>query len=96
MFTPVERARIDALRHPTPHIAGRFAAKEAILKVLGTGWRGDIAWTDMEVTNDEAGAPHVSLSGACARVAAERGIVRILLSISHTTDQAMASALGVR
>ncbi len=95
MFTPAEQARMDALRHPIPHIAGRFAAKEAILKVLGTGWRGEIAWTDMEVTNDEAGAPHVGLSGACAEVARRRGIGRILLSISHTETHAMASALGV-
>ncbi|MCB9850334.1 MAG: holo-ACP synthase [Phycisphaerales bacterium] len=95
MFTPIERERIDRLREPIPHISGRFAAKEAILKVLGTGWRGQIAWTDMEITNDQYGAPHVALSGECARVAAERGIGSIILSISHTQDAAMASALGL-
>ncbi|MCB9866729.1 MAG: holo-ACP synthase [Phycisphaerales bacterium] len=96
MFTAAERERIDRLRNPVPHVSGRFAAKEAILKVLGTGWRGEIAWTDMEITNDALGAPHVALSGACAEVARKRGIVRILLSISHTETQAMASAIGVQ
>lgn len=95
MFSTRERERIDRLRDPVPHIAGRFAAKEAILKVLGTGWRGSIAWTDMEITNDPAGAPLVALSGECARIARQRGIERILLSISHTQTQAMASALGL-
>jgi len=96
MFTAAERERIDRLRDAVPHIAGRFAAKEAILKVLGTGWRGAIAWTDMEITNDVAGAPHVMLSGECARIAQGRGIAHVLLSISHTETHAMASALGVQ
>lgn len=95
VLTPTERARADRLKHPIPHIAGRFAAKEAILKVLGTGWRGQIAWTDMEITNDEFGAPQVSLTGECARVAEKLGIARVMLSISHTDTQAMASALGL-
>jgi len=96
MFTPAERERIDRFRDPVPHVAGRFAAKEAILKVLGTGWRGEIAWTDMEITNDAFGAPHASLSGECAKLARKRGIVKILLSISHTDTHALASALGVQ
>jgi holo-[acyl-carrier protein] synthase len=95
LFTPAERARIARYRDPIPHASGRFAAKEAILKVLGTGWRGRIAWTDMEITNDALGAPHVALTGACAEIAEQRGIARILLSISHTQSHAMASALGV-
>lgn len=95
VLTPAERAHAARLRNPVPHIAGRFAAKEAILKVLGTGWRGQIAWTDMEVANDEAGAPHVTLSGECARIAAALGIGRILLSISHTNAYATASAIGL-
>jgi holo-[acyl-carrier protein] synthase len=96
MFTPAERERIAGLRDPVPHIAGRFAAKEAILKVLGTGWRGAIAWTDMEITNDGYGAPQVALSGECANIARQRGISRMLLSISHTDAQALASAIGVQ
>jgi holo-[acyl-carrier protein] synthase len=96
MFTVAERERIGHFRDPVQHVSGRFAAKEAILKVLGTGWRGEIAWTDMEITNDGFGAPHVALSGECAKVARKRGIVTVLLSISHTQTHAMASAIGVQ
>ena len=96
ILTTGERARADRLRHPVPHIAGRFAAKEAILKLLGTGWRGQIAWTDIEITNDEHGAPHVALEGECARIAAQRGITTILLSISHAQEYATASAIGTK
>src|SRR5262245_61094906 len=53
------------------HLAGRFAAKEAVLKVLGTGWRGGIAWTDIEITNESSGQPRVNLTGECARIASE-------------------------
>jgi holo-[acyl-carrier protein] synthase len=95
ILTPVERTYAERLRNSTPHIAGRFAAKEAILKVLGTGWRGQIAWTDMEIVNDNAGAPHVTLSGECARIASGLGIGRVLLTISHTDAYATATAIGV-
>jgi len=78
-----------------PRLAGRFAAKEAILKVLGTGWRGQIAWRDMEVLNDAAGRPFVTLTGECQRVAGSLGITRILLSITHTENYAAATAIGV-
>ena len=80
---------------PIPHIAGRFAAKEAVLKVLGTGWRSGIAWTDIEITNDDMGAPLVQLSGMCEKVARDLGIDRVMLSISHTDTVATASALGL-
>ncbi|GJM26984.1 MAG: holo-[acyl-carrier-protein] synthase [Phycisphaerae bacterium] len=96
ILTPKERERADRLHSPIPHIAGRFAAKEAILKVLGTGWRGGIAWTDIEITNDEMGAPLAELSGMCAQVAKDLEIERIMLSISHTDTVATASALGLR
>jgi holo-[acyl-carrier protein] synthase len=75
--------------------AGRFAVKEAILKVLGTGWRGQIAWTDMEVLNAASGKPGVRLSGECARVAESLGSVEWHVSISHTETHAMGSAIGV-
>ncbi|HEY3244545.1 MAG TPA: holo-ACP synthase [Phycisphaerae bacterium] len=95
VLTPIEREQAARFANPVPHISGRFAAKEAILKVLGTGWRGKISWTDMEITNDRAGAPLVRLSGEAARVAAQRGIGQILLSITHTENYAAASALGL-
>ncbi len=78
------------------HLAGRFAAKEAILKVLGTGWREKIAWTDMEVVNLPGGQPQVTLTGEPVEICRKLGITKILLSISHTVHYAVASAIGVR
>lgn len=77
------------------HLAGRFAAKEAILKVLGTGWSNGIAWTDAEVVREASGKPTVRLHGRCAEVAAELGIASWHLSISHTGSYATASAIGL-
>jgi holo-[acyl-carrier protein] synthase len=77
------------------HLAGRFAAKEAVLKVLGTGWRGGIAWTDVEVVRDPSGQPRIVLGGECARIAGEIGICRWHLSISHIETHATASAIGL-
>ena len=78
------------------HLAGRFAAKEAVLKVLGTGWRGGIAWTDIEVLREMSGQPRVLLTGECLRIAGELGISRWHLSISHIETHATASAIGMR
>jgi holo-[acyl-carrier protein] synthase len=77
------------------HLAGRFAAKEAVLKVLGTGWSGGIAWTDVEVVREPSGKPAVRLHGQAASIAAGLGINTVLLSISHTATHATASAIGV-
>jgi len=76
------------------HFSGRFAAKEAVLKVLGTGWRGKIAWTDMEILNDASGKPVLRLCGECAAVAGALGIVVWHVSISHTEIHAVGSAIG--
>jgi holo-[acyl-carrier protein] synthase len=95
VLTEAERAYIAEKINPLPHVAGRFAAKEAILKVLGTGWRGPIAWTDIEIINDANGQPHVTLSGACRAIAEQRGMARILISITHTANYAAATAIGV-
>jgi holo-[acyl-carrier protein] synthase len=95
VFTPAERDYCCGKRRELEHLAGRFAAKEAVLKVLGTGWAGSISWQDVEVVNNEAGAPSVRLSGESARVADRLGIRRVLVSISHTGDWAAASAIGV-
>ena len=95
VFTPVEQAycRMNARRF-AEHLAGRFAAKEAVLKVLGTGWRGGIAWTDVEVVREDSGQPTLRLTGECARIAAELGITRWHISISHIETHATASAIG--
>jgi holo-[acyl-carrier protein] synthase len=78
------------------HLAGRFAAKEAVLKVLGTGWRGGIGWTDIEVVKEPSGQPRIRLTGECERIAREMGIGVWHLSISHIETHATASAIGAR
>ena len=94
ILTLSEQERAGQFKDPIPFIAGRFAAKEAILKMIGTGWRGGIAWTEMEILPDALGRPVVTLSGETARLAASLGIRRILLSITHTEHDAAASAIG--
>lgn len=95
VLTAAERERAERFASPIPHIAGRWAAKEAILKMIGTGWRGKIAWRDMEILPDALGQPIVTLTGETARIAGEKGITRVLLSITHTEHYAAASAIGV-
>lgn len=93
-FTKAEQAYCLDHRHAAVHLAGRFAAKEAIVKVFGTGLRGKMAWTDMEILNDHLGRPVLTLSGATAEMAAGMGIVEWHLSITHTENHATASAIG--
>lgn len=77
------------------YLAGRFAAKKAILKALGTEWNQDICWLDIEVQRLPTGEPSVVLHGKYQEIAAELGIAKWLLSISHTSSYAAASAIAV-
>lgn len=95
VLTAAEQERATHFADPIPHLAGRWAAKEAILKMIGTGWRGEIAWTDIEVLPNELGQPVVRLCGATGRRAEALGITNVLLSITHTREYAAASALGM-
>jgi holo-[acyl-carrier protein] synthase len=95
VFTPAELAYCLGRKRETEHLAGRFAAKEAVLKVLGTGWRNGIKWTDVEVVNEPSGEPRVRLYDECKRLADERGLAKVLISISHIDTHAIASAIGV-
>lgn len=95
IYTSSERDYCLACKQPLPRLAGRFAAKEAVLKVLGTGLRGGLEWTLIETLPDGYGKPIVTLQGAAAQLAAEQGIDTILMSISHSGDYAIASALGL-
>jgi holo-[acyl-carrier protein] synthase len=94
VFTRGELGLFEGAPDAHIHIAGRFAAKEAVLKVLGTGWGAGIHWRDVEVLADGVGTPVVQLHGKAGERARELGIGRILLSITHTHDLAMATALG--
>jgi holo-[acyl-carrier protein] synthase len=97
VFTPAEQEYCAANpKRYFEHLAGRFAAKEAVLKVLGTGWRGGISWTDIEVVKDVYGQPGIRLTGECERIATERGITAWLVSLSHIETHATASAIGMR
>ena len=95
LLTAQEARHVQRYKHAVPSLAGRFAAKEAILKVLGTGWRGKVAWRDMEILNDGNGQPLVSLTGECKRIAEKLGITTILVSITHTDRFAAATAIGI-
>ena len=77
------------------HLAARFAAKEAVLKALGTGRRGDVAWTDVGVTRDPLGKPGVRLTHAAADLADAAGVMAWELSLTHTSTQASASAVAL-
>jgi len=96
-LTPAELAYCDAQARPAIHQAARFAAKEAVAKALGTGIGGHCGWLDIEITRDAAtGAPGVRLSGAAAAFAERHGISRVLVSLSHTRDTAVANAVALR
>lgn len=94
LFTGAEQEYCDSHARPHVHYALRFAAKEAVAKVLGTGMRG-LSWRDIEVLRDGRGRPYPELSGAAALRAEEVGIVRIYLSLSYTHLNAVASAVAV-
>src|SRR5580700_803470 len=81
VYTPREIRYCQARKHATEHFAGRWAAKEAILKCLGTGWRRGLCWTDMEIRNDLEGKPGVLLRGAAREQAEQLRLSNVLLSI---------------
>jgi holo-[acyl-carrier protein] synthase len=95
VYTEREIRYCQSRKHAIEHFAGRWAAKEAILKALGTGWSRGIAWTDMEVRNTPAGQPKVLVCGGAKEAALRRGIGDILVSISHCRTYATAYALAV-
>jgi holo-[acyl-carrier protein] synthase len=95
VYTASERAYCLGCKDPVIRLSGRFAAKEAVMKMLGTGWRGGVEWTDIETLPDPLGKPLVTLHGATAKVATTLGITHVLLSISHAGEFAFASAIGV-
>ena len=94
LFTDAEWEYSDRHLDPLPHLAGRFAAKEAVMKCLGAGI-GRVGFTEIEVGHDEAGAPTVSLSGRAAERAAALGVARWWVSLTHTSSLAQSVALAV-
>ncbi len=96
VFTPKEQADANKVKNRIEKLAGRFAAKEAVMKLIGTGWRDGVAWTDIEVINNPLGGPEVNISGKVKEFADEKGIEQITLSITHTANFAMASAVALQ
>ncbi|MBS79000.1 MAG: phosphopantetheine-protein transferase [Variovorax sp.] len=94
-FTLGELATVDEGGNRIERLASRFAIKEAVLKALGTGWGDGIAFTDVEVVSQRTGAPSVVLHRRLVAIAEEQGIVRWLVSASHTSMVAMASVIAL-
>ena len=95
VFTVKEQAYADSNKNRTEKLAGRFAVKEATLKLMGTGWRGKIAWTDIEVINNNLGQPIVTLSGEVKKIADSLNIKQVSVSITHTANFVIASAVAL-
>jgi holo-[acyl-carrier protein] synthase len=95
VYTPLEIKYCQSRKQATQHYAGRWAAKEAVLKALGTGWRRGISWRDIEVGNESGGRPVVRLSGGARDAADELGADQMLVSISHCRSHATAYALAL-
>ncbi|MBO7680041.1 MAG: holo-ACP synthase [Thermoguttaceae bacterium] len=94
VFTPNEQLYCGSGAAACERYAARWAAKEAVLKALGTGWSVGIAWTDVEVVKLPSGAVSVALTGGAARRAEELGITEVLLSVSHGKKHAVAFAVA--
>jgi holo-[acyl-carrier protein] synthase len=90
VFTQLEIAYAESKANKFERYAARFAAKEAGMKALGTGWRGGLSWRDLEVANLPSGRPTLRLSGKAAEVAERLGVRQISLSLTHTAAQALA------
>jgi holo-[acyl-carrier protein] synthase len=95
VFTQEETRYCSQHKAAAQHFAGRWAAKEAVLKALGTGWAKGIHWTDIEVINEAGGAPRIDLHGAAAQYATQLAIREIKISISHCKAFAVACAIAV-
>lgn len=93
LFTAGEQAYCERRKRAANSYAGRFAVKEAVMKLLGTGWTRGVRWVDIEVVRPPGQAPTVLLHGATARIAAAKGITRVHITITH--DAGLAAAVAV-
>lgn len=95
VFSPQEVAYCKKRAYPEVHFACRFAAKEAVLKALGTGFSQGVGVRDVEVVRTKSGKPQVSLSGRALQIAQEQNIASVLLSLSYTQNEAVACAVAI-
>ncbi len=94
VYTEHEIEYCSSKKAATQHYAGRWAAKEAVLKALGTGWVQGISWRDVEVRHKRGGAPTIALRGGARDVFERTGISRMHISISHCRSHAIAYAIA--
>lgn len=95
VYTENEIAYCSGRKAATQHYAGRWAAKEAVFKALGTGWAQGIQWTNVEIVNQQGGKPRISLDGRALEISAQQGIREMLISISHCRSYAVAYATAI-
>jgi holo-[acyl-carrier protein] synthase len=97
VYTPYEQQRClqGAPRAQWERLAVRFAAKEAVMKALGTGWRQGVRWRDIEIIHEQSGKPFVRLWGTTKELAIARGIGTIHISLSHNRAHAIANAIAL-
>jgi holo-[acyl-carrier protein] synthase len=93
IYTEAERAYCESKINRMERFAGRFAAKEAAMKAIGTGWRRGVTWRDFEVRRAASGQPVIFFGGMAAKIADELGVKRALVSITHTKSMAMAQVV---
>lgn len=93
VYTAREREYCERFKNKFEHYAGRFAAKEAAMKALGTGWSRGVRWVDVEVVRKSGSRPTIALYGEAAKIAGALGVQRVALSITHTASQAFAQVI---
>jgi holo-[acyl-carrier protein] synthase len=93
IFTPAEIAYCERHRDPAERFAGRFAAKEAAMKALGTGWTSGVRWKDIEVVRERSGKPTLKLSGVSRAIADRLGVKNIVMTITHDGNTALAQVI---
>lgn len=93
IYTPAERAYCESKVNRMERFAGRFAAKEAAMKAIGTGWRRGVGWRDFEVARAASGQPIILFHGEARRIADELKVRRALVSITHVKTMAMAQVV---
>jgi holo-[acyl-carrier protein] synthase len=93
IYTPAEIAYVERKANKFERYAARFAAKEAGMKAIGTGWRRGVTWQDFEVANLPSGKPTLRLHGVAAKFAEKLGVKNISLSITHTAELGMAHVI---
>jgi holo-[acyl-carrier protein] synthase len=93
VYTEAEAAYCEQYKSKYERYAGRFAAKEAAMKALGTGWSRGVRWVDVEVVRQRGGRPILQLHGEARKIADALGVKSIAISITHTSEQAFAQVI---